>query len=167
MKLQINIEFNIDHQDWDKILDQHKDEFYLLVTKVIGLHDNYKNLSQIELSVFLTDNKEIQNLNKEFRNKDRPTNILSFPEKEILPSRVLENKIEGDYMYLGDMALCYDIIVSEAKERGIPLRSHLLHLFLHGLLHLIGYNHTQDQEAEDMESTEVSILSQFGIKSPY
>lgn len=167
MKLQINIEFNITEPQWQGIIDQYKEDLILSVERILAKHPNYKNLAEIELSMLLAGAEEIRKLNAQFRNKDKPTNILSFPEEEISPAEVLETTIEGDYIYLGDLALCYEVIRDEAKEKGVSMKAHLLHLFIHGILHLMGYNHTHDQEAEAMESLEIGILSQFGVKSPY
>lgn len=167
MKLHINIEFNIELDKWQPVLDQNKQDLLLLTEKIIEKHSNYSNISEVELSVLLTNAINSQKLNAEFRAKDKPTNILSFPCYNILPSMVLENKIDDDYMYLGDIALCFEVVYEEALQKNISFRDHLMHLFVHGVLHLIGYNHTQEQEAEAMESLEIGILSQFGIKSPY
>lgn len=165
--MQIKIEFNIDQEDWNPVLEQYQNDLHLAVEKVLKAHPNYSHLLEVELSVLLTNSAEIQKLNTEFRNKNKPTNILSFPDQEILPDMVLETIVEGDYIYLGDMALCYEVIRDEALRKEISFHDHLMHLFVHGVLHLIGYNHTQDEEADAMETIEISILSEFGIKSPY
>ncbi len=97
-----------------------------------------------EISFLLTDNKTIQKLNKQYRKKDKPTNVLSFET--------------GDSKILGDIILAFETIEKEAKEQGKVFENHLTHLIIHGILHLIGYDHIKDSEAEIMEEKEKEIL---------
>lgn len=109
---------------------------------------------QLEVSVLFTDRERIRELNKEYRGKDSPTNVLSFPN-------------DGDNI-LGDIVLCYDIVKQEAIDQGKDFYDHLTHLTVHSILHLLGYDHISEQEAEEMESIEIKILyNEFGIKNPY
>ncbi len=101
---------------------------------------------------YMTDS-EIQNLNNNFRNKDKPTNVLSFPNDE------------GSY--LGDIAISGETILREAQEQDKPDKDHATHMILHGFLHLLGYDHIEDDDAEEMEELEVRLLHEFGIKNPY
>lgn len=112
-----------------------------------------KDFSEREVSVVLTDDKEVQNLNKTFRHKDKPTNVLSFPSDE-----------KGE---LGDIILGYETIVQEAQMSGISLLHHTLHLIIHGFLHLLGYDHENESEAKDMETLEIQILNALNIQNPY
>ena len=107
------------------------------------------------LAVLLTDDAEVAALNEEFRGKAGPTNVLSFPAAE---------NPEG---HLGDIALAFGVCAREAKEQGKPLAAHLQHLVAHGVLHLLGYDHIIEAEAEEMEGLERAILAGLGIPDPY
>lgn len=118
--------------------------------------------NKFELNIVFASNKKIQSLNKKYRNKDKPTNVLSFPAydpKDIYPA--------GFNIPLGDIVLSLPTIKREAKEQGKTFDDHLRHLVIHGLLHLVGYDHENDKDAKKMETLEISILKQMGIKNPY
>lgn len=112
-------------------------------------------------TVLLTDDARVQDLNARFRNQDKPTNVLSFPNDDEEPDP------ETGALYLGDIAISYETVLREASEAEKPLRNHLTHMIVHGVLHLAGFDHLDDAEAEEMESTEVKILKEFGISDPY
>ena len=109
----------------------------------------------------------MQSLNNEFRNKDKATNVLSFSDIEIGWRKIVEFIPDSDYMYLGDIAFGYEVIVLEAKNKLISFQDHFKHLVIHAILHLIGYDHIKDEDAQAMESLEIQILEGIGIKSPY
>lgn len=111
-----------------------------------------------ELSIRLIDAPESAELNQTYRHKSGPTNVLSFPAE--VPEHV-------DWNYLGDLAICIPLVIKEAAEQEKPLMAHWAHLTVHGLLHLLGYDHIDQQEAEEMESLEVKILQQLKIANPY
>ena len=113
-----------------------------------------------ELSVLLTNDSEIRKLNKMWRGKDTSTNVLSFPT--FMPAR--DKKIKP---LLGDIALAYETCAKEAQIAQKKLSHHFTHLFLHGFLHLLGYDHIEAAQAEDMEQMEVEILQHLSIKNPY
>ncbi len=113
---------------------------------------------EIEISVVLMSDAQIRELNRDHRGMDKPTNVLSFPLNE--PHAILENT-------LGDIILALEIIQREAKAQEKSFETHLTHLVLHGFLHLIGYDHENDDDAEEMEALEILILSELGIKNPY
>ena len=106
-----------------------------------------------EVSITLTNDAEIHALNKKYRDIDRPTNVLSF---EL-----------GDDILLGDIYISLDTVLREAGEENIPVTDHVAHMVVHGMLHLQGYDHIDDNDAKIMENTEVKILKQLGIKNPY
>jgi probable rRNA maturation factor len=112
-----------------------------------------------EVGVTLTDDAAIAVLNKRWRDKPKPTNVLSFPSP---PSPV-----PGAPRFLGDIVLAFETIEKEAREEGKPFSAHLSHLTVHGLLHLLGYDHETDDEAEAMEALETRILAAMGIADPY
>jgi probable rRNA maturation factor len=107
------------------------------------------------VTLLLTDDETIRGLNQRFREQDKPTNVLSFPAPQN-PER-----------FLGDIALAYGVCAREAQEQGKPLANHLQHLVAHGVLHLLGYDHVSDAQADEMESLERAVLAGLGIPDPY
>ncbi|WP_404417425.1 rRNA maturation RNase YbeY [Brevundimonas vesicularis] len=105
--------------------------------------------------VLLTDDAAVRELNGRFRDKDKPTNVLSFPAPE------------NAFPHLGDIVLAYGVCATEAEAQGKPLADHLSHLVVHGVLHLLGRDHEDDAEAEEMEAEERDILAQIGVADPY
>jgi probable rRNA maturation factor len=126
-----------------------------------------------EVCVLLTTNAEVKTLNNDFRRQDKATNVLSFPGLELHELRVIlkggaESDPDGDPIYLGDMALAYETIAQEAQEQNKNLLNHLTHLLIHGTLHLLGYDHMNEKEAQTMEALEAKILkNKFNIDNPY
>jgi len=119
----------------------------------------------IELSVRLTGDDEVRALNAEWRGKDKPTNVLSFPQMEA--EQIAMAEAEGPELMLGDLVLAREVCQREAAEKAIPLEDHASHLVVHGTLHLLGYDHHDDDSADDMESREVRALARLGIADPY
>jgi probable rRNA maturation factor len=109
--------------------------------------------AQTAISIVLADNDTVQDLNKNYRQKDKPTNILSFPMDE-------------DDM-LGDLILAYQTVELESQEQKKAFKNHYIHLIIHGVLHLLGYDHIDDTEATIMENKEIEILSRLKIANPY
>jgi probable rRNA maturation factor len=107
------------------------------------------------VTVLLTDDASVQELNSQFRRKDSATNVLSFPAPP------------NPEDHLGDVALAYGVCAREAAEQGKPLGDHLQHLTVHGVLHLLGYDHIGDDEAEAMEGLERAVLAGLGVPDPY
>ena len=119
----------------------------------------------VELSVRLATDAEVHALNSEWRGKDKPTNVLSFPmvEEEDLQSAGQH----GPELMLGDIVLARGVCEAEAADKGVAIDQHAAHLMVHGTLHLLGYDHMDDDSAEDMESREVKALARLGIADPY
>lgn len=112
----------------------------------------------VEISLLLTDDAAVRELNRSWRGYDKPTNVLSFPST--MPS-------VGKARHLGDIVLAYETVAREAREEGKPLAHHVTHLVVHGVLHLIGYDHETDEEADEMEAIEIAALARLGIPDPY
>jgi probable rRNA maturation factor len=117
-----------------------------------------------ELAVMLTDDAGIRTLNSNWRGIDKPTNVLSFPA--LAPPTPLAGADDIPRM-LGDIAIAYETARREADDEQKPFDHHLSHLTVHGFLHLVGYDHEKDDEAEAMEALEIEILAQLGIPDPY
>jgi probable rRNA maturation factor len=119
----------------------------------------------IELSVRLTSDDEVQQLNSQWRGKNRPTNVLSFPMLD--QDDFVLASVDGPELLLGDIVLARGVCVAEAADKRIAVEDHAAHLIVHGTLHLLGYDHHEDGEASDMESREVRALARLGIADPY
>lgn len=114
----------------------------------------------VKVTIMLADDSRVSTLNANFRGKPVPTNVLSFPAGA--------NATEpGNKRYLGDIIIAWETVEREANELGIPVENHLQHLIVHGLLHLLGYDHMIDAEAEIMEAIETQALNRVGVPDPY
>jgi probable rRNA maturation factor len=111
------------------------------------------------VGVILTDDAEQRRLNRDYRGKDASTNVLSFPMGDPVPG--------GGAVMLGDVVLAFETVAREAAEQNKPLADHLRHLVVHGVLHLLGFDHENDMEAEVMEGREREILAGLGVPDPY
>ena len=121
---------------------------------------------RLEASILFTSDAEVHELNRGWREKDKPTNVLSFPMLE--RAELLELAPEGAPVLLGDIALAHETCAREADEKGRSLHEHASHLVIHGLLHLAGRDHEiSPHDAEEMEALEVKALAQLGIADPY
>jgi probable rRNA maturation factor len=114
--------------------------------------------AEVELSVVLADDARIRELNRTWLGKDKPTNVLSFPAAD---------SADGAPQFLGDIVLAFETIKREADAEGKSLPHHVAHLAVHGTLHLLGYDHERDSDAESMEDRERTILGRLGISDPY
>ncbi|MBO2579122.1 rRNA maturation RNase YbeY [Shewanella algae] len=128
-------------------------DFELWARTAIG-----NSMEQAELTIRLVDSEESQQLNRDYRGKDKPTNVLSFPF-EAPPGITLP--------LLGDLVICVSVVENEAREQHKPLQAHWAHMVVHGCLHLLGYDHIEDAEAEEMESLETQLVESLGFTDPY
>ncbi len=119
-------------------------------------------IARVELSIRLADDAEQRRLNRDWRGIDRPTNVLAFPGWE--PGAPLP---AGAPWLLGDVSLAYETVAREAQQQGKPFSDHFRHLVVHGVLHLLGYDHATASEAKQMEALETSILAGLGVADPY
>lgn len=127
-----------------------------------------------EITIRLVEAQEMIGLNRDYRQKDKPTNVLSFPceplyletENGVVPLTA-DDELGLDFALLGDIVICHPVIVSEAQEQQKSVSDHYAHMVTHGVLHLCGYDHQEDDSAEQMESLEIRILAEAGIANPY
>jgi probable rRNA maturation factor len=119
----------------------------------------------VEISVRLTSDDDVRALNAEWRGKDKPTNVLSFPLAG--PTELKQANGAGPELMLGDIVLARGVCELEAAEKAVPVEQHASHLVVHGILHLLGYDHLGDEDAADMEAREVRALARLGIADPY
>ena len=148
----MNIDLMLKSGAWDK------EEIYHLAAQILqtlppSLFASYV-MQDIELSLVLMDDADIQALNLSYRGKDAPTNVLSFPT----------DHAQG---LLGDIVLAYSLIKQQACDRSIIFKDHVSHLIIHGVLHLLGYDHQTDKQAKIMEAIEIEALAKLGIANPY
>lgn len=118
------------------------------------------------ISIRFADDAEVHALNRDYRGKDQPTNILSFPMVQRDMLEMVANTDDGEIL-LGDMILAQETCAREAQEKAISLPQHVAHLIVHGTLHLLGFDHMNDSEAEAMEALEVKALASMGLPNPY
>jgi probable rRNA maturation factor len=129
----------------------------------------------IEISLRLATDAEVHALNQQYRGKDKPTNVLSFPMMQPELIETLANTDADDCavngtggeVLLGDIVLAYETCAREAVERGVPFEDHAAHLIVHGVLHLLGYDHMNDAEADAMEAIERNVMAALGLHDPY
>lgn len=115
-------------------------------------------LQQAEVTVRIVDNAESQQLNQQYRGKNKPTNVLSFP---------FQNPPGIELALLGDLVISAPVVASEAQAQGKSLPAHWAHMIIHGSLHLLGFDHINDSDAEEMEAEEILLLQQLGFTNPY
>lgn len=116
----------------------------------------------VQVSLRIVDTEESQQLNNDYRGKDKPTNILSFPMD--IPEDLIK---EMDVLLLGDLVICASVVTEESSQQKKTLAAHWAHMLVHGMLHLQGYDHIDDMEAEVMEQKEIEILKTLGFDNPY
>lgn len=166
--MKIKTEIAKPYKEWTQHREIISKSFIKKVAaSVLTRFPNFRQVKEFELSILLTSNEEMQRLNSDFRQKNKPTNVLSFPDIELNWRHLLEFKPNLNYMYLGDIAFGYELISREAIEQQKSFNDHFTHLLIHSILHLIGYDHEDEEEAEAMERLEIKILKDFAIDSPY
>jgi probable rRNA maturation factor len=153
----LNLIHERQRKGWEQIIEQEVHKALLLVCSD---SDELQKVGEIEISCLLTDNKKMQQLNKEFRGKDTPTDILSFQYIVDFNSLMQSN---DDTIYVGDIAFGYQKIAGDAKQFCVTLREHFILLLVHSCFHLLGYTHENDRDYAIMNAKEKKILSILGI----
>ncbi|QDF67927.1 rRNA maturation RNase YbeY [Shewanella sp. SNU WT4] len=128
-------------------------DFELWVRAALG-----NTMAEAELTIRIVDEAESQSLNHDYRGKDKPTNVLSFP---------FEAPPGIELPLLGDLVICAKVVENEALTQNKALQAHWAHMVIHGCLHLLGYDHINDEEAEEMESLEIELIQSLGYPDPY
>jgi probable rRNA maturation factor len=159
-RLRLALERVDDDGDWTAF--GPVDELIAGVARVLAEAAELSGAYPATAAVALSSNAAVRRLNAAYRGKDKPTNVLSFPAPEPPPDMP-----DGEQRELGDVVLAIETLLDEAKAAGIPPAHHFQHLLIHGLLHLIGYDHETDGEAERMEALETALLARLGIPDPY
>jgi probable rRNA maturation factor len=145
------IEIEIEDESWSRALADAE----AAVRRAAEAAVASAGISGFGITILLTDDDSVRELNARYRGKDAPTNVLSFPAPESAAP------------HLGDICLAYGVCAGEAQTQGKSLAAHLTHLTAHGVLHLLGYDHETEAEAEDMEGLERAILAGLGLPDPY
>ncbi len=147
-----SVNFNI-HKHCNKIME-------MVISNVLcELNDDNK----VEVSLLLADDKILNDLNKEYRNKDKATNVLSFPFHKNSLEEIKINYKKNNHLFLGDIAISFERIIYESLEQEKVFLEYFSYILIHGLLHLLGYDHIQDKDAEIMEELEINIMKQMGF----
>jgi probable rRNA maturation factor len=145
--MPVKFELNIAASEWKEFKPRP------IIKAALTEIAKYEDIDACEVSILLTNDAAIQNLNRDYRGFDKPTNVLSFPQ--------------DDDIMLGDIAMAYETLVREAVEQDKTFHEHFTHLFVHGVLHLLGYDHEEKHDQKDMEQQEINILHGLGISDPY
>jgi len=150
-KLPFDMDITVQCEEWREALSDIESVVETAISRVLSVLEAPK---LGELSIALIDDVEIQRLNRDYRNKNKPTNVLSFPD-------------EGPAPLLGDIVLALETIMQEAAEKSISVKDHVTHLVMHGFLHLQGYDHETEDTAAAMEALEIKALKTLNIDNPY
>jgi probable rRNA maturation factor len=165
--MNITLDLIKSHAPWKKHRDINKSLAKSVLKSVLRHFPNYHNVLEVEIAILLTSDAHMQSLNLEFMSKNKPTNVLSFPEMEIKSSSALAFLPPKDYIYLGDIAFGYEVVYAESAAEQKTFIAHFIHLLTHGILHLVGMDHEEAQEAVEMQSIEIAVIRDFDIPSPY
>jgi probable rRNA maturation factor len=149
----MNLDISIDDRDWNTVPNLRK-----LARNAISatLEEN-----SVSLSLLFTSDAKILEINQQWRGKAVPTNVLSFPVSAKIPVP------QGEPRPLGDIVLAFGTVSREAGEQKKPIAHHVTHLIVHGVLHLLGYDHEKNDDAEAMEAREIAVLADLGMENPY
>ena len=143
--------------DRSELLFTHEEALSWFVSLQEEYEASVDQLGNCSLNIAFFTKTKMQDMNKKFAGKDNPTNVLSFPSNE---------DIKG-VRFLGDIGICSELIKDEATAQGKNVQHHLMHIFIHGVLHLLGFDHAEQSSGEQMEALEVRVLKKLGVADPY
>ena len=155
---EFDIDIDINDPHWLDLIPDIEINTHKIIQNI--LEGQLPNAQHVEISIVLANDNFVQDLNKKYRDKDKPTNVLSFPQTE-------EDELSAPIIMLGDIVIASGVIEKESKEQNKNIKNHYTHMLVHGCLHLMHYDHITDEEADEMEALEIQILSNLGIKNPY
>lgn len=162
---KIKVNLLIENSNWKKVKSL-KPFIESLLIKTLQQINFFKLCPVAEITIKLTDDPELLRLNNAFFNKNKPTNVLSFPFYQATSGKFILLK-SSKKLYLGDIALSYTTIYNESVQQDKSFEAHFMHLLIHGILHLCGYDHDTTKKAKKMEALEIEILRHFNITNPY
>jgi probable rRNA maturation factor len=145
--MSVKLELNIASKLWKEFNPRP------IIEEALAEIAKHVDIEGCEVSVMLADDEALRALNRDYRAKDKPTNVLSFPQ--------------DDEVMLGDIALAFETLKREAEEQDKTFHDHFVHLFVHGMLHLLGYDHEEHDDQKEMEQQEIDILHNLAISDPY
>ncbi|MEQ8823564.1 MAG: rRNA maturation RNase YbeY [Filomicrobium sp.] len=155
---EVTVDVLIEAGDWSSFADI---ENFVIIAAQAAARFPEAGLAGGQAAIALSNDAQVATLNADFRGKPAPTNVLSFPAPKGLPTE------EGEGRFLGDIILAAETLDREAADLGIPPKHHLQHLVVHGLLHLAGFDHIEEEDAQEMEALETRILATLNIPDPY
>ena len=161
---EINYDILVEDERWHEALPDHASLVAMSLDDILRNISSFETAKEVELSITLTNDEQIQSLNRDYREKDKPTNVLSFPQIDWENDKSAANE---PLVMLGDVVIALETIQREANEQDKRLQDHFIHMLIHSVLHLCGHDHEDETDAETMENLEIQILSEMGIKNPY
>ncbi len=168
-----DLDISLQSTDWQSEFPDYRDHISACLVQImenIPEARNFGRIPRLELSIVLTDDHNIRELNRQYRDRDRATNVLSFPSlsaQEIDIHLHQDGEIPDHPIALGDVVLAFETISTEARTQGKDFPDHFCHLFIHGILHLLGYDHMEKARARQMEALEKKLLLKLSIDDPY
>jgi probable rRNA maturation factor len=161
--IDFQIDISIESDQWNAFDALDNVQSIISVSVTHALQKQSLTPEHVEVSVLLTNDDHIQTLNRDYRDKDKPTNVLSFSQTDFND----KTECNAPFLYLGDLVMAYETLEREAREQNKAMIDHFTHLCVHGTLHLLGHDHIEEDEAQQMEGLETQILDGMGIKNPY
>ncbi|MBN8511573.1 MAG: rRNA maturation RNase YbeY [Rickettsiales bacterium] len=165
--MAVSTEVSCDCNDWSNYPKINSVMLTKIVDLVLSRFKNIYSVEKLDISILLTDDERMKNLNFEFRGKNKATDVLSFPDIEINWRELPNYKPEESHLYLGDIAFGYQTVAKQSIEMSSDFEDYFKHLLIHAVLHLLGYDHVDDDDAEAMEAMEKEALLELGIKMSY